>query len=150
MNNAPSGSDQQQLQSCILMCSLVLLDSHDCKWTSVFPSLWRAKNWSLNVPDSLTWQIKGDVKITSWFALLFCFFRTWDNIRKYNPLLDKVMSRNQWHIGVHQCHLILKVTEELLTSLYMVTKRRCVWIKHYHWLHFIMFLYMSNDYDYKS
>ena len=41
-------------------------------------------------------------------------------------LLDKVMSRNQWHIGVQEHHLMLK---ELHMRPYMVTKRRCVWNK---------------------
>ena len=41
-----------------------------------------------------------------------------------NPsLLDKVMLRNQWHIGVLQCHLMFKVTEELHTRPYMVTEK---------------------------
>ena len=44
------------------------------------------------------------------------------------------MSRNQWHIGVHQRHLCLKVTKELHTRPYMVTKRRCVWTKHFQWV----------------
>ena len=33
------------------------------------------------------------------------------------------MSRNQWHIGAQECHLMLK---ELHMRLYMVTKWRCV------------------------
>ena len=30
--------------------------------------------------------------------------------------------------------LWLKITEELYTRPYMVTKRRCVWTKHFHWV----------------
>ena len=45
-------------------------------------------------------------------------------ISKYfKPLLDKVMSHNQCHIGPHQHHLMLK---ELDMRPYMVTKRRYV------------------------
>ena len=40
---------------------------------------------------------------------------------KYS-LLDKVMSRNQRHIGVQEHHLMFK-------DPYMVIKRRCVWNK---------------------
>ena len=61
-----------------------------------------------------------------------------------NSLLDKVMSHNQWHIGVQECHLMFK-------DPYMVIKRRCVCNKIFplgqfmvHFTTFIMFLYTSN------
>ena len=54
-----------------------------------------------------------------------------DQILDLHLLLDKVMSHNQWHWSIILC---LKVTEELHTRPYMVTKRRCVWTKHFHWI----------------
>ena len=44
------------------------------------------------------------------------------NKQNTKPLLDKVMSRNQGHIGVQEHHLMLK-------DPYVVIKRRCVWDK---------------------
>ena len=58
-------------------------------------------------------------------------------------LLDKVMLRSQWHIGVREYRLTFK-------DPYMVIKRRSVWSKtldHFllHFTIFIMFLYTWND-----
>ena len=44
-------------------------------------------------------------------------------IRKLGALLDKVMSRNQWHIGAKERHLMLK---ELHMRPYMVKKKVCL------------------------
>ena len=77
-------------------------------------------------------------------------FETQD--RCHHTLLDKVMSRNQWHIGVQEHHLMFK-------DLYMVIKRWCVWNKTFLlcaivWNKviscfisplFILLLYTSND-----
>ena len=50
-------------------------------------------------------------------------FKAYHLFRKvYFTLLDKVMSRNQWHIGVQERHLTFK-------DPYMIIKRRCVWNK---------------------
>ena len=51
----------------------------------------------------------------------------WNIVSKLtHPLLDKVMLRNQWHIGAQECHLMLK---DLHIRPYMATKWRCVWNK---------------------
>ena len=59
-----------------------------------------------------------------------------------DSLLDKVRSRNQWHIGVQE-HQHLRFKDS-----YMVMKRTCVWNKTFllgqfmlHFTTFIMFLY---------
>ena len=62
----------------------------------------------------------------------------------FSPLLDKVMSRNQWHIGVHQHHLMFKghwrAPHE---TIYGHKKKVCLDkifpLGHFK-LHFIMFL----------
>ena len=65
-------------------------------------------------------------------------------------LLEQVMSRNQWHIGVHQHHLMFKghwrVPHE---TIYGYKKKVCLNetfpLGHFI-LDFSLFLYMSNDY----
>ena len=51
----------------------------------------------------------NDVTIRSYLATNFPFrLKVRYSKRKVYALLDKVMSRNQWHIGVHQHHLMFK------------------------------------------
>ena len=69
----------------------------------------------------------------------------------HHSLLDKVMSRNQWHIGVHQRHLMFKghwrAPHE---TIYGHKKKVCLDktfpLGHF-MLHFIMFLYTTLQED---
>ena len=62
----------------------------------------------------------------------------------YYSLLDKVMSHNQWHTGMHQCYLMFKVHWRAPhKTIYGHKKKVCLdktFLLGHFMLHFIMFL----------
>ena len=78
----------------------------------------------------------NDVTIHSYLATNFPFrLKVRYSKRKVYALLDKVMSRNQWHIGVHQHHLMFKghwrAPHE---TIYSHKKKMCLEKNHFHWV----------------
>ena len=107
-----------------------------CIWDRVCSTVCASNR--LNHAISETWSWSQSQEHTP--VLLYIVLMVWNFVAGYfwephpTPLLDKVMSRNQWYTAVHQCHLMFKGHLRASNkTIYMVTKRRCVWTKHLKW-----------------
>ena len=102
--------------------------------------LWVISLWSVIVKDNHTQKYENNRYYTIYFLIPF----KGHNQNFQQSLLDKMMSQNQWHIGVHQHHLMFKghwrAPHE---TIYGHKKKVCLDktfpLGHF-MLHFIMFL----------
>ena len=160
-----SGIDVLILILCCFLCPVRL---HQTKpiWRNKFLRLGKSRPIVPKTNHSLLLRVVYiQIAETFWFhTLIFTpisfMFKQWFLIYTVisgvhgkscnSSLLDKVMSRNQWHIGVHQYHLMFKCYWRAPhETIYGHKKEVCLDttfpLGHF-MLHFIMFLHTSNDY----